>query len=127
MTGFVIAKCVWSTVFQVVTESVSSCSIFKFEEQSKDKEVCRLLRLKRTHSAVLKKFNTCCDWSVIKNVVEREYINTGNANFTTSEIADSGLIKEVKHYEPAFAEIPNVVSNSTTITFPTAINTMVAS
>ena len=41
--------------------------------------------------------------SVIKSVIEREYINTGNANFTTSEIADSGLIKEVKHYEPAFA------------------------
>jgi hypothetical protein len=64
--------------------------------------------------------------SVIKSVIEREYINTGNANFTTSEIADSGLIKEVKHYEPAFAEIPNAVSNSTTITFPTAINTKIS-
>jgi hypothetical protein len=64
--------------------------------------------------------------SVIKNVIEREYINTGSANFTTSEIAESGLIKEVKHYEPAFAEIPNVVSNSTTITFPTAINTKIS-
>ena len=74
MTGFVIAKCVWPTVFQLVTESVSSRSIFKFEEQSKDKEDCRLLRLKRIHSAVLKKFNTCCDWSVIKNVVLSEKI-----------------------------------------------------
>ena len=64
--------------------------------------------------------------SVIKSVIEREYINTGNANFTTSEINDSGLVKEVKHYEPAFAEISNAVSNSTTITFPTAINTKIS-
>ena len=48
-------------------------------------------------------FGTVYTGSVIKSVIEREYINTGNANFTTSEIADSGLIKEVKHYEPAFA------------------------
>ena len=64
--------------------------------------------------------------SVIKSVIEREYINTGNANFTTSEINESGLVKEVKHYEPAFAEISNAVSNSTTITFPTAINTKIS-
>ena len=64
--------------------------------------------------------------SVIKNVIEREYINTGSANFTTSEIAESGLIKEVKHYEPAFGEICNAVTNSTTITFPTAINTKIS-
>ena len=31
--------------------------------------------------------------SVIKSVIEREYINTGNANFTTSEINESGLVK----------------------------------
>jgi len=61
--------------------------------------------------------------SVIKNVVEREYINTDiSGQFTTSQINESGLVKEVKHYEPAFGEKSNAVSNSTEVTFPTAIN-----
>jgi hypothetical protein len=64
--------------------------------------------------------------NIIKSVIEREYINTGNASFTTSEINSSGLVKEVKHYEPAFAEICNAVSNSTTITFANAINTKIS-
>ena len=65
--------------------------------------------------------------SVIKNVVEREYINTDiSGQFTTSEINESGLVKEVKHYEPAFGEISNAVSNTAEVTFPTAINSSIS-
>jgi hypothetical protein len=65
--------------------------------------------------------------SVIKNVVEREYINTDiSGQFTTSQINESGLVKEVKHYEPAFGEKSNAVSNSTEVTFPTAINNSIS-
>ena len=65
--------------------------------------------------------------SVIKNVVEREYINTDiSGQFTTTQINESGLVKEVKHYEPAFAETSNAVSNSTAVTFPTAINNSIS-
>ena len=38
----------------------------------------------------------------------------------------SGLVKEVKHYEPAFGEVANAVSNNTTVTFDTAINSKIA-
>ena len=65
--------------------------------------------------------------SVIKNVVEREYINTDiSGQFTTSEINESGLVKEVKHYEPAFGEKSNAVSDTTEVTFPTAINNSIS-
>ena len=37
-----------------------------------------------------------------------------------------GLIKEVKHYEPAFGERCNAVSNSATVTFADAINTKIS-
>lgn len=64
---------------------------------------------------------------VIKNVIERTYINDQvQAGFTTSEIQGSGLVKEVKHYEPAFGETANAVSNSTTVTFDTAINSKIS-
>jgi hypothetical protein len=64
---------------------------------------------------------------VIKNVIERTYINDQvQAGFTTSEIQSSGLVKEVKHYEPAFGETANAVSNSTTVTFATAINSKIS-
>ena len=64
---------------------------------------------------------------VIKNVIERTYISDQvQAGFTTSEIQSSGLVKEVKHYEPAFGETANAVSNSTTVTFATAINSKIS-
>ena len=64
---------------------------------------------------------------VIKNVIERTYINDQvQTGFTTSEIQGSGLVKEVKHYEPAFGETANAVSNSTTVTFATAINSKIS-
>ena len=67
---------------------------------------------------------------LIKNVIERTYIPGGtfttDTGFTTSQINSSGLIKEVKHYEPAFGEVANAVSSSTTVTFDTAINTKIA-
>ena len=63
---------------------------------------------------------------IIKNVIERTYVNDGQANFTTTEIDESGLVKEVKHYEPAFSEVANAVSNNTTVTFDTAINTNIS-
>ncbi len=63
---------------------------------------------------------------IIKNVIERTYINEGQNNFTTTEIDESGLVKEVKHYEPAFTEVANAVSNSTTVTFATAINNSIS-
>jgi len=65
--------------------------------------------------------------NVIKNVIERDYINSDvNAGFTTTQIENSGLVKEVKHYEPAFSATSNAVSNSTTVTFATAINSKIS-
>ena len=63
---------------------------------------------------------------IITNVIERDYINSATGLFTTSQISSSGLVKEVKHYEPAFAEVSNAVSNSTTITFSSAINSKIS-
>ena len=64
--------------------------------------------------------------TIIKNVIERDYINTDTGGFTTSQINSSGLIKEVKHYEPAFAEVANAVSNTTAVTFASAINSKIS-
>ena len=68
--------------------------------------------------------------NLIKNVIERTYIPdsgfTTDTGFTTSQINASGLVKEVKHYEPAFGEVANAVSNNTTVTFDTAINSKIA-
>tara|TARA_B100001248_G_scaffold124283_1_gene93236 strand:- start:684 stop:1733 length:1050 start_codon:yes stop_codon:yes gene_type:complete len=60
---------------------------------------------------------------IIKNVIERDYIGDGNSAFTTSEITSAGLVKEVKHYEPAFVNRTNTaVSNSSTVAFTTALD-----
>ena len=64
--------------------------------------------------------------NIIKNVVERTYLGDGQTAFSTSEITAAGLIKEVKHYEPAFGERCNAVNNSTTVTFDTAINSKIS-
>ncbi len=64
---------------------------------------------------------------VIKNVIERDYINTDiAAGFTSTQIQGSGLVKEVKHYEPAFAARCLDVSGSTTVTFSEAINSKIS-
>ena len=64
---------------------------------------------------------------IIKNVIERDYINSATGQFTTSQIDSSGLVKEVKHYEPAFAEVVNAaVSNNATVTFASAINSKIS-
>ena len=64
--------------------------------------------------------------SRIKNVVERTFIGDGNDAFTTTQINAAGLVKEVKHYEPAFVATANAVSNSTTVTFDTAIDSKIS-
>ena len=64
--------------------------------------------------------------NLIKNVIERTYAGDGNTAFTSSEITQTGLVKEVKHYEPAFGERCNAVSNSATVTFADAINTKIS-
>lgn len=63
---------------------------------------------------------------IITNVIERDYINSATGLFTTSQISSSGLVKEVKHYEPAFDALANAVNNSTTVTFDTAINSKIS-
>lgn len=64
---------------------------------------------------------------IINSVIERDYITDGvTAGFTSTAIDNSGLVKEVKHYEPAFAETANAVSNSTTVTFASAINSSIS-
>ena len=63
---------------------------------------------------------------IIKNVIERDYISSALGQFTTTQIDESGLVKEVKHYEPAFAAIANAVNNSSTVTFDTAINSSIS-
>ena len=64
--------------------------------------------------------------NLIKNVIERTYAGDGNTAFTSSEITQTGLVKEVKHYEPAFAARCNAVSNSATVTFADAINSKIS-
>ena len=71
-------------------------------------------------------FGPVYNGAIVTNVIEREYINDQAGLFTTSQIDESGLVKEVKHYEPAFSAIANTVSNSTTITFDTAINSKIS-
>lgn len=63
---------------------------------------------------------------VIKSVIERDYVNIDAGGFTTSQIDASGLVKEVKHYEPAFGEVADAVSNSTNVSFGTAINSKIS-
>ena len=63
--------------------------------------------------------------SIIKNVIERDYINSDKGGFTSTQIQSSGLVKEVKHYEPAFDAVANAVSNSSTVNFASAINSMI--
>ena len=64
---------------------------------------------------------------IINSVIERDYITDGvTAGFTSTAIDNSGLVKEVKHYEPAFAETANAVSNSSTVTFASAINSSIS-
>jgi hypothetical protein len=64
--------------------------------------------------------------NIIKAVQERTFIGDGNDAFTTTQISGAGLVKEVKHYEPAFAEKANAVSNSSTVTFASAINAKIS-
>ena len=64
--------------------------------------------------------------AVIKNVIERDYINSDKAGFTSTQIQSSGLVKEVKHYEPAFDAMANAVSNSNTVNFSSAINSKIS-
>ena len=64
--------------------------------------------------------------NIIKAVQERTFIGDGNDAFTTTQISGAGLVKEVKHYEPAFAEKANAVSNSSTVTFASAINSKIS-
>ena len=64
--------------------------------------------------------------NIIKSVQERTFIGDGNNQFTTTQINAAGLVKDVKHYEPAFAEVANAVSNSSTVTFATAINSKIS-
>ncbi len=64
--------------------------------------------------------------NLIKNVVERDYVSAGNGAFTSTQINNAGLVKEVKHYEPAFDALANAVDNSTTVTFDTAINSKIS-
>jgi len=63
---------------------------------------------------------------VIRSVIERDYIGDGTDAFTSTQIDGAGLIKEVKHYEPAFSHLSNAVSGSTTVSFPTAINSSIS-
>jgi len=63
--------------------------------------------------------------NIIKNVIERDYIND-DKGFTSTSINGSGLVKEVKHYEPAFDAVADAVSNSTTVTFASAINSKIS-
>ncbi len=63
---------------------------------------------------------------IIKNVIERDYVSSALGQFTTTQIDSAGLVKEVKHYEPAFAAVANAVNNNSTVTFDTAINSSIS-
>ena len=63
--------------------------------------------------------------NIIKSVQERTFIGDGNNQFTTTQINASGLVKDVKHYD-SIHEVANAVSNSSTVTFATAINSKIS-
>ena len=64
--------------------------------------------------------------NIIKSVQERTFIGDVIINLQLHKSMQSGLVKDVKHYEPAFAEVANAVSNSSTVTFATAINSKIS-
>lgn len=64
---------------------------------------------------------------VITKVREKTFINDGRHGFTSSELTTSGIVKDVKFYEPAFeGTVASAVSNNTTVTFTTAIDSNVS-
>lgn len=64
---------------------------------------------------------------IITSVIERDYISSADGEFTTTQIDASGLIKEVKSYRPAYAEVlADDVDNTTELYFDTAINTNIS-
>lgn len=72
-------------------------------------------------------FGPVTSGKVITKVIERDYINTDvSGAFTTTQIDGSGLVKEVKSYEPAFSSIANAVSNSNVVTFDSQIDNKVS-
>lgn len=72
-------------------------------------------------------FGPIYNGKIIKNVIERTYVNPDvTKGFTTTQITESGLVKEVKHYEPAFGEVANSQSSGTTVTFANAINSSIS-
>lgn len=72
-------------------------------------------------------FGPVTSGKVITKVIERDYINTDvSGAFTTTQIDGSGLVKEVKSYEPAFSGIANAVSNSNVVTFDSQIDNKVS-
>ena len=106
----------------VILNSVSMDDQFEgtFEER-------RVIEFNLEFTMKLYFFGPVYTGDVITNVIEREYINDSvSGQFTSTQINESGLVKEVKHYEPAFSAVSNAVSNSTTVTFPTAINSSIS-
>ena len=61
--------------------------------------------------------------NVITSVIERSYLNDENGAFTTTQIDESGLVKKVNSYQPAYAQIAAATSNSTTVLVSDTINT----
>ena len=106
----------------IILNSVSMDDQFEgtFEER-------RIIEFNLEFTMKLYFFGPVYTGDVITNVIEREYINDSvSGQFTSTQINESGLVKQVKHYEPAFSAIANAVSNSTTVTFPTAINSSIS-
>ena len=61
-------------------------------------------------------FGPVSNGKVITQVIEREYISGDVAGaFSTSQIDGSGLVKEVKSYEPAFTDVFNSATATDTI------------
>ncbi len=86
----------------------------------------RVIEYSLSFTMKLNYFGPVYTGKVIKNVIERDYINSSTGLFTTSPVDQSGLVKEVKHYEPAFQEISNRVLDLNIITFPSAINSKIS-
>jgi len=107
----------------IILNSVSMDDQFEgsFEER-------RVIEFNLEFTMKLYFFGPVYSGDIITNVIEREYINDSvSGQFTTTQINESGLVKEVKHYEPAFSSNSNqAVSNSTTINFDTAINSSIS-
>lgn len=88
----------------------------------------RVIEYTLTFTMKLYFFGPVSTGRIIKSVIERDYISDGAGEFTTTQIQDSGLVKEVKSYRPAYQLFNDVIPviNDTTLVLSEPIPTEIS-